>query len=393
MATKVHLFKFVFLLFFFVCRWTAHAAQYWNITLEGDSLKPGDTLNSSSRLLSAEEKFYLLFATMPVAGTTQFLVIMDASNDGGGNFVYVANAGNPIAQDSGVLTLDSAGTLKITRKGEDPIILYFSTQPTMNTIATLLDSGNLILKEVHSDGSTKRVLWQSFDHPIDTLLPNMKLGVNHKTGQTWSLTCWLADQIIAPGPFTLEWDPKGRELIIRRRGVIYWTSGNRFQNMLLDKTMYNFMVATNGDEEYFSYNNTGQSQQSEWMIDQMGELQDIKGSSIARADLCYGYNTNGGCQRWKQPECRHRGDTFELKSGVFYTEESSFLDSQSLSTSDCRHACWSNCSCVAFSSLFDNGTGCAFWTETLSFIQGDSGTVYFLSPNHSHRGKLTSSLC
>nr|POE53767.1 g-type lectin s-receptor-like serine/threonine-protein kinase [Quercus suber] len=273
-------------------------------------------------------------------------------NDGSGrNSIF----GNPIAQGSGVLTLDSAGTLKITRKGEDPIILYFSTQPTMNTIATLLDSG-----------------------------------------QTWSLTCWLADQIIAPGLFTLEWDPKGREVIIRRRGLIYWTSGKKFQNMLLDKTKstYNFTVATNGDEEYFTYNNTDQSQQSKWMISQIGELHDIKGSSIARADLCYGYNTNGGCQRWKQPECRHRGDTFELQSGFFNTEASSFLNNQSLSISDCRHACRSNCSCVAFfSSLFDDGTGCKFWTEKLSFIPGESGKVFFLSPNHSRRGKLTSSLC
>ena len=93
----------------------------------------------------------------------------------------------------------------------------------MNTVATLLDSGNFILKELYFNGSTIRVLWQSFDYPFDTLLPGMKLGINHKTGQTWSLTCVLSDEIIAPGPFTLNvvakpkfclWGPnrKGYEL-------------------------------------------------------------------------------------------------------------------------------------------------------------------------------------
>ena len=107
-----------------------------------------------------------------------------------------------------MLTLDNNGTLKIVQKGGDPIVLYSPPQPTKNTVATLLDSGNFILKEVQSNGSIKRVLWQSFDYPADTLLPGMKLGVRHKTGQTWSLTSWLTDEIPVPGPLALEWDPR-----------------------------------------------------------------------------------------------------------------------------------------------------------------------------------------
>jgi hypothetical protein len=40
-------------------------------------------------------------------------------------------------------------------------------------LAQLLDTGNLILVQRES----KRVLWQSFDHATDPLLPNMKLWV------------------------------------------------------------------------------------------------------------------------------------------------------------------------------------------------------------------------
>ncbi|KAL0013053.1 hypothetical protein SO802_000122 [Lithocarpus litseifolius] len=60
-------------------------------------------------------------------------------------------------------------------------------------IPTANDSDMLtfVFNEVYSNGSTKQVLWQSFDHLRYKLLPGMKLGVNHKTGQTWSLTSGL----------------------------------------------------------------------------------------------------------------------------------------------------------------------------------------------------------
>ena len=93
---------------------------------------------------------------------------------------------------------------------------------------------------MHLNGSIKQVLWQSFDYLADTLLPGIKLGVNYKTGQTWSLRSWLTEHIPVPGAFTLEWDPKGLELIIKQRGVVHWKSGvlrdNQFENISPDTT-------------------------------------------------------------------------------------------------------------------------------------------------------------
>ena len=104
-----------------------------------------------------------------------------------------------------LLTLENnAGSLKIRRHGDNPIELSSSSQPTNNTVASLLDSGNFVFNEVYSNGSKKRVLWKSFDYPGKVLLPGMKLGVNHKTGQNWSLIAWLTDDYPVPGVFTLE---------------------------------------------------------------------------------------------------------------------------------------------------------------------------------------------
>ncbi|KAI3684750.1 hypothetical protein L6452_33976 [Arctium lappa] len=54
--------------------------------------------------------------------------------------------------------------------------LFTPTPVSRNASATLLDSGNFVLQELHPDiGSVKRVLWQSFDYPTDTLLPERRI--------------------------------------------------------------------------------------------------------------------------------------------------------------------------------------------------------------------------
>ncbi|KAK7840641.1 g-type lectin s-receptor-like serine/threonine-protein kinase [Quercus suber] len=375
----VQFFKLVFLLFF-PCMWTPHDAQWVHvsstgISSAGDSINPGDTLNSSTYIVSEKGTFALGFFHRIDSTTTTTETYLAISEMAEADqilpfnlFVWFGSRDRPIVNNSVMLTLDNNGTLKIVQKGGDPIVLYSPPQPTKNTVATLLDSGNFILKEVQSNGSIKRVLWQSFDYPADTLLPGMKLGVRHKTGQTWSLTSWLTDEIPVPGPLALEWDPKGYQLIIKQYGVIYWTSGvlrgKTFKNISPEVTsMYDFIIVSNEDEDSFTYVNSNQSQRSEWLLTTMGQLKDLKGQDIARADYCYGYNTNGGCQRLKQPVCRHHGDIFDLRTGFLVAGDFSANYDSSLGISDCRAICWNNCGCVAFTSWFPNDTGCRFWTD------------------------------
>ncbi|KAL0719386.1 hypothetical protein Bca4012_068710 [Brassica carinata] len=89
--------------------------------------------------------------------------------------VWIADRNNPITGRSGSLTVDSLGRLKILR-GESSQLELSSTKTTGNTTLNLLDSGNLQLQQMDSDGSARKILWQSFDYPTDTLLPGMKLG-------------------------------------------------------------------------------------------------------------------------------------------------------------------------------------------------------------------------
>ncbi|MFS7951887.1 putative non-specific serine/threonine protein kinase [Helianthus anomalus] len=110
------------------------------------------------------------------------------------NPVWVANRNNPIPDIYGKLIIDANGKLISIISSGGTVLDLFNPTPlvTRNASVTLLDTGNLVLRELHPDGSVKR---QSFDYPTDTLLPGMKLGINLKTGHRWSLTSWWNDEL------------------------------------------------------------------------------------------------------------------------------------------------------------------------------------------------------
>ncbi|KAK8689248.1 hypothetical protein V6N13_087970 [Hibiscus sabdariffa] len=98
----------------------------------------------------------------------------------------------------------SLGTLKVTSQGilvlmdHDGSIVWSSSntsRPASNPVAQLLDSGNLVVKE-NDETNPENFLWQSFDHPCDTLLPGMKLGWNLETGLDRFLSSWKSPEIL-----------------------------------------------------------------------------------------------------------------------------------------------------------------------------------------------------
>ena len=396
MASSVDLICFLFL------------SSLWSscCNAASNTLKPGETLNTSSSLVSANGKFTLSFGVYDHNANLSYLVIMESASH---DYAWVANRDTPILYPFGMFSLDRNNTLKITHRDGEAVVLYSAKSETIKSsvVATLMDSGNFVLEEMSSDGSAKRVLWQSFDYPGDVLLPGMKLGVNHNSGHIWSLSSWLTENSAVPGAFTLEWDPDGRELKIRRRGVVYWSSGvfrdGNFE--FIKHKRYNFSIVSNKNEDYFTYTAVDQGAKPEWLLSPIGRLYDVDGSlDIAEADSCYGYNTEGGCQIWDQPtKCRRFGDVFEQENGYFFPSvatggsnitSTSDISNTSLTVSDCKAACWANCDCVGFIFLFPNQTGCRFWTGNLKFTPDgasyNSIAVYYLAKKpHGSRCKYT----
>ena len=400
MVAKKHMKTFFLLVF--TDLWLCTAVMHEKTT--PDSLKPGDMLIPPAKLCSPRRVYCLDFVEMPSGSGLNYLQI---SNENTIWWIWLANAEEPFVNNSGVLTLDHLGVLQIKRQGRDPLVLFSPPSPNRaNTKATLLDSGNFVLQELHPDGSIKSMLWQSFDHPTDTLVAGMKLGLNHKTGHRWFLVSAVSGTIFSSGPFTLEWDPKMGRLIILHRGQIYWTSGvlnenRRFQYIPEGvQSVYEYTIVSNKDEDYFTYKTVsdGGVYPPQWALYDNGQLVDGRGNDIARADKCYGYNTDGGCERWKLPSCRHAGQVFDVVSGYLDNSGSSnasvksYDTNTSLSISDCQASCWSNCDCVGFSSNFDNGTGCIFYEGSwvfVSFARGGNSLFLLKGMFPGHKGKLT----
>ncbi|KAI9125125.1 hypothetical protein K1719_003741 [Acacia pycnantha] len=354
------------------------------IAEETNTLNQSDTLNFTNVLVSNNNFFTLGFIRPDTYGINNtYLAIWNSEYNS--SAVWIANRDTPITNgSSATLFIHHTGKFVINRTHGNPIQLCTGQETTTttnnhnvnytNTKAVLLDNGNLVLTEVNSNGSVGRTLWQSFDCPTHTLLPGMKLGINHSTGRNWSLTSWLDSNDPSPGAFTLAWDPHGLELVLRRRGVIFWTSGT-LQNDDLEGGLifgntgsaasfitghYKLMYTKTSDEEFFNFTLTHDFEdplRRNWRIGYDGTfwLGSYHGAPLQ--DLCFGYKTKQeeGCAEWEQPQCRIYNTTFQLLSGSFVKKsDGNFFDgeySEGIGPADCRVNCWNDCDCQAYKKI------------------------------------------
>ncbi|KAF3657994.1 G-type lectin S-receptor-like serine/threonine-protein kinase [Capsicum annuum] len=198
--------------------------------------------------------------------------------------VWVGNRQNPVKGMSGILKVVEPGYLVLINDvTNDTVWLTNSSTSVKNPVAKLLDTGNLVVKDVNDDDE---YLWQSFDYPSDTLLASMKLGRNLVTGlerycPLWPdrlgylrlfgpygfgtgleryLTSWKSDDDPAPGEYTYHCDPTGYPQDLMRKGpnVVYragpW-NGLRWSGApnMVNNSVTSFGLVMNNQEIYYKY--------------------------------------------------------------------------------------------------------------------------------------------
>ncbi|MFS7928053.1 putative protein kinase RLK-Pelle-DLSV family [Helianthus anomalus] len=364
------------------------------------TIKVGDRL--TSHLVSPGGKFTLGFFTIPETNYTYLGIWY--SNDVASTKVWVANPSTPVTSSSVLMIDPNTGKLIITTGGTTLVNISDSQSGfSPHLTATLQDTGDFQLKN-EIDG---RILWKSFDHPTNVLLPDMKLGSDLRTGRNWKLTSWLSDEIPDLGAFTLSWEPNGessQRLMIRRRGLPYWTSGDmsnqtfEFTKLLNDPwSAYGYYLgyAYDNEERYFSYHSFN-GVNPMWILTTNGQLSDGESNALWSPEFCYGYDSSDGCvEGTNLPLCRSADDKVTLLNGYFAPgmAELSGDDNSSLSFSDCMVRCWNDCHCLAFNS-HGSGTGCNIWTGAKSAKfstspQGTSAPKYVLvSPKKGNDAKI-----
>ncbi|KAF2303579.1 hypothetical protein GH714_019584 [Hevea brasiliensis] len=324
--------------------------------------------------------------------------------------VWVANRDSPINDTSGVLSITSHGNLVLNSRNQTTPLWFtnVSALPTNNCVAQLLDSGNLVL--FHS-GST---IWQSFEHPTNTMLPNSKLGLDRRKGLNWFLTSWKSSDDPGTGNFSLRINPEGYpQAFIYEGHVPKWRSGHwngvrwsgvpKMQGVTF---IFNYSYVNNENEISLSWNvvygsiltigvlnESGIFQRSKWHENE-GRWEEFASAPKDQCDsygLCGAYGNcvryNGefdstclpgyqpkspqewhrkdgsdGCVRKNQtPLCRN-GEGFVEVANVKAPDTSVAHVLANLDTKACKNECLRNCSCTAYASLgTTEGSGCLTW--------------------------------
>ncbi|XP_047342450.1 G-type lectin S-receptor-like serine/threonine-protein kinase At4g03230 isoform X2 [Impatiens glandulifera] len=192
-----------------------------------DTLKTGDSINllSSRRtntLVSGNERFELGFFNPDGRRICWFLGIR-YMNIQPLTFVWVANPVSPILTRSGgaLIFLRNGSLVLQDGNGGTPFMAGNSIVGVSRTL-TLKDSGNLVL----TDDSSETLLWQSFEHPLDTFLPGMKMDGNMELN-SWAPKCEGNSNRTGEYTFRVDDSNEGKRnisVVIKNKSSTNWKS-------------------------------------------------------------------------------------------------------------------------------------------------------------------------
>jgi hypothetical protein len=131
--------------------------------------------------------------------------------------VWVVNREASLSDHSGVLKVTDDGILVLLNSTSGVVWSSNTSRTIEDPVAQLLDTGNLVVKDKNDDDPEK-FLWQSFDYPCDTLMPEMKLGWNFVTGLDRFLSSWKSTDDPTQGEFSLRIDLRGYPQLVAMEG-------------------------------------------------------------------------------------------------------------------------------------------------------------------------------
>lgn len=343
-----------------------------------------------------------------------------------GTVVWVANRKNPIINNtSGIIRIGSRGIMLSSEESTDSILwLSHYSRSVKNPVAQLLDTGNLVFRDENHSEQDKFV-WQSFDYPVDNLLPGMKFGVDLVSGMNRNLKPWTSDDNPSPGNFIYRLDPNGYPQLLLWKDSVLWyrtgpwvaSTGTSGLPSVNPNGVYTSKYVIKHKEIYYTTNlvNTSESVITRLILLPSGYLQRLLWNrhkeewtiyltlQVSDCDR-YGYcGTNGVCNMDKYPRCEcMRGfnpknpedwasadwsngctrdvqlkcgneDDFFKYSGVKLPDTRWSWYNTSMNLAECEMECLKNCNCTAYSSTnATNGSGCILWFGGLIDTRGYS---------------------
>uniref|UniRef100_A0ACD5UG72 Uncharacterized protein n=1 Tax=Avena sativa TaxID=4498 RepID=A0ACD5UG72_AVESA len=386
-----------------------------------DKLERGLNLTDGQTLVSAGGSYTLGFFS-PGASTKRYLGIwFSVSKD---TVYWVANRDQPLPDKSGMLVFDDVDSL-VLLDGSRRTVWSSNFMAASALVVQLLQSGNLVVR----NGSSGTYLWQSFDHPTDTLLPGMKLGKNLWTGGDWQLTAWRSADDPSPGDYRRTLETAGLpELVVRQGDVKTYRTGpwnglyfNGVPEVSWYAKVYPLRVTTSPSEKTYGYtaapgafltrvvlNHTGGVERLVWDVGTgVGEwvsyfkgprdtcdayarcgpfgLCDAGAASSGFCGCVDGFSSvvpaspsaqgvkdsAAGCRRNAALDCAggKSTDGFKVVPGVKLPDTQNATVDTGIELEDCRERCFADCSCLAYAAADvrggSDGTGCVIWKDAI----------------------------
>ncbi|PNT65692.1 hypothetical protein BRADI_3g00950v3 [Brachypodium distachyon] len=394
--------------------------------ISSDTLKNGGNITDGETLLSAGGSFTLGFFTPSTTVPTKRYLGIWFTASGTDAVLWVANRDTPLNTTSGVLVMSSRARVGLRLLDGSGQTAWSSntTGASASSVAQLLESGNLVVREQSSSASTG-FQWQSFDHLSNTLLAGMRFGKNLKTGLEWSLTSWRAKDDPATGDYHRVMDTRGLPDIVTWHGSAKkyragpW-NGRWFSGVPEMDSQYKFFyiqMVDGPDEVTYVLNATAGTPFTRVVLDEVGKVQVLLWIPSSREwrefpwlprDACDDYascgafglcnvdaasapscscapgfspvnlsewsrkESSGGCQRDVQLECGNgtaATDRFTPVHGVKLPDTDNATVDMGATLEQCRERCLANCSCVAYAPADirgeGNGSGCVMWKDNI----------------------------
>ncbi|KAJ6842400.1 receptor-like serine/threonine-protein kinase SD1-8 [Iris pallida] len=390
-----------------------------------DTITPTQPLADNDTLISSGGDFALGFFTP--AGTNNRYLGLWYHKISEQTIVWVANRDEPIVGSTGRLSITPGGVLAVADANTSAVVWRSANAAGRLTspVAQLLDTGNLVVKQ-DGDGSGTAYAWQGFDHPTDTMLPGMKVGVDNRTGRNSTVTSWRSKSDPSLGTVYAFMDPRGNpEIYIYAGPKKIWRSG-AWNGVRLsgspDTATYqdfSFSFVSNSDEVTYSYVISNKSIVSRLVVTEERVVQrrvwlwESSQWSVywyAPKDPCDKYGVCGpygtcdpnnspvckclvsepafapknpgnwalrdgsqGCVRRTALDCENGTDGFVAVSNLKLPESEDSVVDMGLDLDGCRRKCLMNCSCTAYAAANisggGSGSGCVVWFSELVDIR------------------------
>nr|GEU39228.1 G-type lectin S-receptor-like serine/threonine-protein kinase At4g27290 [Tanacetum cinerariifolium] len=392
-----------------------------------DTISINQTLRDGETIVSAQESFELGFFSPSNTSKNRYLGTW-YKKFATGTIVWVANRETPISNKTGELTLNPGGLLVLRDNASNRIIWSSNTSTdTKNVVARLLDTSNFMV--VDSEAGPENYIWQSFDHPANTMMPNMKLGRNLERGLITNFTSWKSDDDPSQGQYMICMDFSGLPQVYQKNGdkieyrlgswngLAYSGSTSNHPNPIyqsffyMDENQISAVIILRNKSvlSRLTLSSEGNMEQWNWITGTQGWLLysslttdmceryalcgvhgicDIRQSPICgclrgftpkRPDQWEISDWSSGCQREMPLDCGV-GEGFRKYSFVKLPDTRQSWFDRNMTMEQCNVKCKNECNCTAYATLdIEQGIGCLIWYNEfidMRILPGNGQDIY-----------------